>query len=232
MRILVVDDDPDIAEAVTAVVSFKWPDAEIIEAADGHAAIEHVHRKQPDIIVLDVGLPDMSGFDVMRTIRESSEVPIVMLSARDGHMDKVEGLEFGADDYITKPFAPMELLARLSAVLRRTQRVTYISEQETFEEEGLRFDFAAHQVTYGSETIPLTPLEYKLLAQFVQGYPHVVSHEKLLRSVWGPTYVGETDYLKVHVQRIRSKFGTVAPGFDPIANERGVGYRLNLVHER
>ena len=165
---------------------------EYIESADGHAAIERVRHKQPDIIVLDVGLPDMSGIDVMRTIRESSEVPIVMLTARDGHMDKVEGLEFGADDYITKPFAPMELLAILSAVLRRTQRVTYISEQETFEEEGLRFDFAAHQVTYGSETIPLTPLEYKLLAQFVQGYPHVVSHEKLLRSVWGPTYVGES----------------------------------------
>ena len=117
MRVLVVDDDPDIAEAVTAVVSVSWPDAEIIEAADGRAAIEHVRNRQPDIIVLDVGLPDMSGFDVMRTIRESSEVPIVMLTARDGHMDKVEGLEFGADDYITKPFAPMELLARLSAVL-------------------------------------------------------------------------------------------------------------------
>jgi DNA-binding response OmpR family regulator len=96
----------------------------------------------------------------------------------------------------------------------------------------LRFDFAAHEVTYGSEKVPLTPLEYKLLAQFVQGYPHVVSHEKLLRTVWGPTYIGESDYLKVHVQRIRSKFGAVAPGFDPIANERGVGYRLNLVYER
>jgi DNA-binding response OmpR family regulator len=98
MRVLVVDDAPDITEAVTAAVSVKWPDAKIIEAADGNAVIEHVHREQPNIIVLDVGLPDMSGFDVMRTIRESSEVPIVMLTARDGHMDKVEGLKFGADD--------------------------------------------------------------------------------------------------------------------------------------
>ena len=221
MRVLVVDDDPDIAETI-----LRWV------AADGRTAIDEVRREDPNIIDLDVGLPDMTGFEVMKSIRESSEVPIVMLTARDGHLDKIEGLEFGADDYITKPFHGRELTARMRAVLRRTRRGTDISEQDPFEEEGLRFDFAAHEVTYEKEKVPLTPLEYKLLAQFVLGYPHVVPHEKLLRSVWGPTYVGESDYLKVHVQRIRSKFGTVAPGFDPIANERGVGYRLNLVHER
>jgi two-component system, OmpR family, KDP operon response regulator KdpE len=232
LRVLVVDDDPDIAEAVAAVVSVSWPDAEIIEAADGSSAIFHAGEVEPDIVVLDVGLPDMTGFAVMQAIRETSEVPIVMLTARDGHMDKVEGLEFGADDYITKPFAPMELLARIRAVLRRTQRGAEMSDQEPFEEDGLLFDFAAHEVIYRGEKVPLTPLEYKLLAQFVQGYPRVVPHENLLRSVWGPTYVGESDYLKVHVQRIRSKFGNLSPGFDPIANERGVGYRLNLSHER
>ncbi|HCV26956.1 MAG TPA: response regulator [Dehalococcoidia bacterium] len=102
MRVLVIDDDLDIVEAVTAVVSISWPESEIIEAADGNSAIEHAIRTEPDIVVLDLGLPDMTGFDVMRTIRESSEVPIVMLTARDGHVDKVEGLELGADDYITK----------------------------------------------------------------------------------------------------------------------------------
>lgn len=232
MKVLVVDDDPDIAEAVTLCFNLRWPDAEVLDAADGKSAIEQVRRENPDIVVLDVGLPDMTGFDVMRSIRETSEVPVVMLTARDRHMDKVKGLEFGADDYVTKPFNAMELLARIRAVLRRTQRDSDVSEPETFDENGLRFDFAAHEVTYNSQKIPLTPLEYKLLAQFVQGYPSVVPHEKLLRAVWGAEYVTETDYLKVHVQRIRSKFGAVVPGFDPIANERGVGYRLNLVHER
>lgn len=232
MKVLVVDDDPDIAEAVTLCFNLRWPDAEVLDAADGKSAIEQVRRENPDIVVLDVGLPDMTGFDVMRSIRETSEVPVVMLTARDRHMDKVKGLEFGADDYVTKPFNAMELLARIRAVLRRTQRDSGVSEPETFDENGLRFDFAAHKVTYNSQKIPLTPLEYKLLAQFVQGYPSVVPHEKLLRAVWGAEYVTETDYLKVHVQRIRSKFGAVVPGFDPIANERGVGYRLNLVHER
>lgn len=232
MRVLVVDDDPDIAEAVAAVVSVSWPDAEIIEAADGISAINEARKGEPDIVVLDVGLPDMTGFAVMQSIRENSEVPIVMLTARDGHMDKVEGLEFGADDYITKPFAPMELLARIRAVLRRTKRGVDMADQEPFEEDGLLFDFAAHEVSYRGERVPLTPLEYKILGQLVQGYPRVVPHETLLRSVWGPTYIGESDYLKVHVQRIRSKFGALSPGFDPIANERGVGYRLNLSHER
>ena len=232
MKVLVVDDDPDIAEAVTLCFELRWPGAEVIEAADGKTAIEQVRRENPDIVVLDVGLPDMTGFDVMRSIRETSEVPVVMLTARDRHMDKVKGLEFGADDYVTKPFNAMELLARIRAVLRRTHRDPDESETEMFEENGLRFDFAAHEVTYNGEKVPLTPLEYKLLAQFVQGYPRVVPHEKLLRSVWGSEYVTETDYLKVHVQRIRSKFGAIVPGFDPIANERGVGYRLNLAHER
>ena len=231
MKVLVVDDDPDIAEAVTFCFNVRWPGAQVLEAADGKSAIEAMRREEPDIVVLDVGLPDMTGFDVMRSVREMSAVPVVMLSARDRHMDKVKGLEFGADDYVTKPFNAMELLARIRAVLRRTHRDPEESEPEFFEEGGLRFDFAAHEVKYSGQKIPLTPLEYKLLAQFVHGYPRVVPHEKLLRSVWGSDYVNETDYLKVHVQRIRSKFSNVAPGFDPIANERGVGYRLNLVHD-
>jgi DNA-binding response OmpR family regulator len=161
MMVLVVDDDPGITAAASAVVSVSWPEAEIVEAADGNSAIEHARRNQPDIIVLDVGLPDMTGFEVMRAIREASEVLIVILTARNSHMDKIEGLEFGADDYITKPFAPMELLARMRAVLRRTQNNSDPSEQEPFEEDGLKFDFAAYEVTYGNDKMALMPLEYK-----------------------------------------------------------------------
>lgn len=161
MMVLVVDDDPGITAAASAVVSVSWPEAEIVEAADGNSAIEHARRNQPDIIVLDVGLPDMTGFEVMRAIREASEVLIVILTARNSHMDKIEGLEFGADDYITKPFAPMELLAQMRAVLRRTQNNSDPSEQEPFEEDGLKFDFAAYEVTYGNDKMALMPLEYK-----------------------------------------------------------------------
>ncbi len=226
MKVLVVDDDPDIAEAVGICFALRWPDAEVIDAPDGETALARFAQDSPDVVILDLGLPDMNGLDVCRSIRETSQVPILILTARGGEMNKVRGLELGADDYVTKPFSHLELLARVRAVLRRSDVHLLGTDEAPFEAGRLKFDFAAHRVYFDGHEVQLTPTEYNLLYHLTKNYPNVVQHKTLLAKVWGREYVDETDYLKVHVQRIRGKFATVAPSADPIANERGIGYRL------
>ena len=228
MKVLVVDDDPDILEAVNICFALRWPDAEVIEAPDGASALARFDESEPDVVILDLNLPDIDGFDVCEQIRESSDTPIIMLTARGGEFDKVKGLERGADDYITKPFSHLELLARIRAVLRRAQVGPLGGNEAPFEQGALKFDFAAHRVEFNGEHIALTPLEYNLLYHLVKNSPNVVQHRTLLAKVWGREYVDEMDYLKVHVQRIRTKFVAVDPDAEVIANERGVGYRLAL----
>ncbi|MFW6174707.1 MAG: response regulator transcription factor [Chloroflexota bacterium] len=228
MKILVVDDDPDIMQTVSMCFAIRWPEADVIEAASGESAMDRAASERLDMVILDLGLPDIDGLDVFRRIRALSDVPVIMLTARGSDTDRVRGLEMGADDYIPKPFNHMELLARVRAVMRRTQSAQTAFADDAFEQSGLRFDFASREVVFRGTRLQLTPLEYNLLSHLVRNYPRVVPHKVLLRGVWGPGYENETDYLKVHVQRIRSKFGAVEPGFDPIANERGIGYRLSL----
>jgi DNA-binding response OmpR family regulator len=228
MKVLVVDDDPDIVEAVSICFALRWPDADVVEAPDGETAVAKFDSENPDVVILDLGLPDMNGLDVCTRIRERSQVPILILTARGGEMNKVRGLELGADDYITKPFSHLELLARIKAVLRRAALSPLGGNEAPFERGAFRFDFAAHRIYWDGEQVQLTPTEYNLLYHLAKNFPNVVQHKTLLAKVWGHEYVDETDYLKVHVQRIRSKFSQVSPGVDPIANERGVGYRLSV----
>ena len=169
----------------------------------------------------------MNGLEVCKTIRENSQVPILILTARGGELNKVQGLEMGADDYITKPFSHLELLARIKAVLRRASAPTPGGGGAPFEDGDFKFDFAAHRVYAGETHIQLTKTEYGLLFHLTKNYPNVVLHKTLLAKVWGREYIDETDYLKVHVQRIRRKFSDALPGLDPIATERGTGYRLS-----
>ncbi|MEE9269980.1 MAG: response regulator transcription factor [Candidatus Krumholzibacteria bacterium] len=229
MKVLIVDDDPDILEAVNICFALRWEDAELFEALDGTTAIESFREHNPDVVILDLILPDIHGFEVCKTIRESSDVPVIMITARGGEVDKVKGLEMGADDYITKPFSHLELLARIRAVMRRYQLGAIGGHEQPFEKGPLTFDFAAHRVKYNGEQVPLTPLEWNLMYHLVKNYPNVVQHRTLLAKVWGREYIDEMDYLKVHVQRIRSKFNAVEDNVDVIANERGVGYRLSVV---
>jgi DNA-binding response OmpR family regulator len=228
MRVLVVDDDPDILEAVNICFALRWEDADVVEAPDGTTAIQRFRETNPDVVILDLNLPDVDGFQVCKTIRETSEVPVIMLTARGGEVEKVKGLEMGADDYITKPFSHLELLARIRAVLRRYQLGAVGTDEQPFEKGPLVFNFAAHRVEFKNEQVPLTPLEWNLMYHLVKNYPNVVQHRTLLAKVWGREYVEEMDYLKVHVQRIRSKFGAVSQDAEIIANERGVGYRLSI----
>jgi len=228
MKVLVVDDDPDIVEAVSICFALRWPDAELVDAPDGTTALSTFESEEPDVVILDLGLPDMNGLEVCRTIREDSQVPILILTARGGELNKVQGLEMGADDYITKPFSHLELLARIKAVMRRASAPEPGGEGEAFEEGDFKFDFAAHRVFAGDTHVPLTKTEYGLLFHLTKNYPNVVQHKTLLAKIWGREYIDETDYLKVQVQRIRRKFSEANSSLDPIANERGVGYRLSV----
>lgn len=227
MKVLVVDDDPDIVEAVSICFALRWPDAELVDAPDGTTALSTFEAEEPDVVILDLGLPDMNGLEVCKTIRENSQVPILILTARGGELNKVQGLEMGADDYITKPFSHLELLARIKAVMRRATAPPPGGEGEAFEEGDFKFDFAAHRVFAGDTAVQLTKTEYGLLFHLTKNYPNVVQHKTLLAKVWGREYIDETDYLKVHVQRIRRKFEEARSGLDPIATERGIGYRLS-----
>ncbi len=229
MKVLVVDDDPDVVEAVSICFALRWPDAKLTDAPDAETALSRFFEYSPDVVILDLGLPDRNGFEVCAKIREKSSVPIVMLTARGDEVNKVRGLELGADDYVTKPFSHLELLARVKAVLRRAAAGQLGGQEPPFERGPFKFDFDAHRAYYGGHPVPLTPTEYNVLYHLTKNYPNVVPHKTLLAKVWGREYLEETEYLKVHIQRIRSKFGAVAHGMEVVANERGIGYRLNVL---
>jgi two-component system KDP operon response regulator KdpE len=226
MRILVVDDEPDLIESVRLGFELQWREIELIESGTGEDALDRVEQDHPDIVLLDIGLPDIDGFEVLRRIRAFSDVPVVMLTARDDAMDKVKGLELGADDYITKPFNHLELMARVKAVLRRLSMPTPTSRAPSFQAGDLEVDFAAHEARLRGERLDLTPTEYKLLYHLVRNAGHVLQHETLLAKVWGREYVDEVDYLRVYVRRLRDKLGDDPERPRYIRTERGLGYRF------
>ena len=226
MRILVVDDEPDVVESVRLGFTLQWREVDVLGAAGGEAALDVVEREHPDIVLLDVGLPDIDGFEVLRRIRAFSDVPIVMLTARDDAMDKVKGLELGADDYVTKPFNHLELMARVKAVLRRLEMPAPSSRAPSFRSGDLEVDFAKHEARLCGERLDLTPTEYKLLYHLVRNAGHVLQHATLLAKVWGREYVDEVDYIRVYVRRLRDKLGDDPDAPRYIRTERGLGYRF------
>ena len=226
MRVLVVDDEPDLIESVRLGFELQWREIEVLGASTGEGALDRIEQDRPDIVLLDIGLPDVDGFATLRRIREFSDVPVVMLTARDDAMDKVKGLELGADDYITKPFNHLELMARVKAVLRRLAMPTPTSRAPSFRAGDLEVDFAAHEARLGGERLELTPTEYKLLYHLVRNAGHVLQHATLLAKVWGREYVDEVDYLRVYVRRLRDKLGDDPEHPRYIRTERGLGYRF------
>jgi two-component system KDP operon response regulator KdpE len=227
MNILVVDDDPDVIEAIALSFGLQWPDARIIQAKDGRSAIAAVSRDSPDVALLDIALPDMDGFEVLKRVRERSDVPVLMISARGEERDKVRGLELGADDYITKPFGYLELSARIRAVMRRAQALPPVSGEGRFEAGPLAVNYANHQVTVDGKPVKLTPIEYKLLYQLTRNAGQVLLHDQLLAKVWGPEYLGELDYLRIYIRRLREKLEPNPQQPVYILTERGIGYRFD-----
>jgi two-component system, OmpR family, KDP operon response regulator KdpE len=226
MKILLVDDDPDVVEAITLSFGVQWPDATVVGAKDAHTGIRLFSAENPDVILLDIALPDADGFQVLRRIREASDVPVLMISARGEEIDKVKGLELGADDYITKPFGSMELAARIRAVMRRAQSLPPISGGGKFESGPLAINYATHQVTLNGQPVKLTPIEYKLLYQLTRSAGQVLLHDQLLTKIWGPEYLGELDYLRIYVRRLREKLEQNPQQPQFILTERGLGYRF------
>jgi two-component system KDP operon response regulator KdpE len=226
MRILVVDDEPDVVESIRLGFALQWREVEVLGAAEGETALDLVERESPDLVLLDIGLPDRDGFEVLRELRTFSDVPVVMLTARDDAMDKVKGLELGADDYVTKPFNHLELMARVRAVLRRHDMPAPASRAPSFRSGDLEVDFSRQEVRLRGERVELTPTEYKLLYHLVRNAGHVLQHGTLLAKVWGREYVDETDYVRVYIRRLRDKLGDDPEHPRYIQTERRLGYRF------
>ena len=225
-KILVVDDDPAIAEMLTIVLEAEG--LEPIAVNDGNEAISAFHDHDPDLILLDLMLPGMNGVDICRAIRTESSVPIVMLTAKTDTVDVVLGLESGADDYITKPFKPKELIARIRARLRRSDS----SSGEMIEVGDLLIDVPEHTVTRkGGEEISLTPLEFDLLLEMARKPGQVHTREALLESVWGYRHASDTRLVNVHVQRLRAKIEHDPEDPRIVLTVRGVGYKTGKVGE-
>jgi len=226
MKILVIDDEPDVIESVSLGFTLQWREVDVLGAATGEAGLDMIEREHPDIVLIDVGLPGMDGFEVLRQVRAFSDVPVVMLTARDDAMDKVKGLELGADDYVTKPFNHLELMARVRAVLRRHDMPAPQSRTPSFKSGELEVDFARQEVRLRGERVELTPTEYKLLYHLVRNAGHVLQHGTLLAKVWGRDYMDETDYVRVYIRRLRDKLGDDPDNPRYIQTERRLGYRF------
>jgi len=227
MKALIIDDDPDIVEAVCLCFDLRWPDIEIIAAHTGMAGLELLRSGHPDVVILDIGLPDIDGFDICCRIRLSSDVPIIMLTVRDTEIDKARGFELGADAYMVKPFSHVELLARTSAVLRRCRIWPFESNEGVFSVGDLRIDFAARTVHRRERQVKLTPKEYDLLCLLARNAGRTVPHRVLLERIWGSENEDSMEYVKIYVQRLRDKLGDAPFSASGLIHcQRGVGYSL------
>lgn len=224
MRLLIVDDAPEVVESVQLDFMLMWPGAEVVAAGDGRTALDLVQRETFDLVLLDIGLPDEDGFSVLKRLRETSTIPVVMLTARDGTEEKIRGLQMGADDYVTKPFNHLELIERVRAVLRRVELTR--STGPTVRYNDFEMDFEKQEVRVAGKLVRLTPTEYNVLHHLVSHQGVVQGHETLLKQVWGPEYRDEVEYLRVYVRRIREKLGDDPERPRYIATVRGYGYRF------
>ena len=229
LKLLIAEDTRHIAEAVAFGARMVWPDCQVTLAAGGEEALREFARQTPDLVVLDVMMPPPDGFEVCRRIREQSQVPILMLTVRDATLDKVRALDLGADDYLTKPFDHLELLARLRALVRRANPTLGVSSQN-FVAGDLVVNFAMREVRVRDRIVALTSTEYRLLEELVRHAGKVLSHQFLLEQVWGPEYTRDTQYLKVFIRRLRQKLGDDAEHPQYIQTEWGMGYRFVQPH--
>lgn len=222
-NILVIEDEADLRTLLRVVL--ERGGHRVLDACDGRNGVRMFHQHRPDLVLLDVGLPDIDGWAVLERIREMSDLPVVMLTARGLETDKARGLDAGADDYVTKPFGRVELLARVNASLRR-QRWGRPEPVEIFTDGPIAVDFVRHRVTVEGAEVALTPLEHRLLVALVRHANQVLSHEQLLELAWNePTCIGP-DRVKFVVARLRRKLVAADPSTSPIQAVRGFGYRF------
>ena len=224
MKVLIIEDDKSIIDAVNVAFEFRWPDANLIAATKGKKGIDLAKKEFPDIVVLDLNLPDISGFDVLKEIREFSVVPVIILTVRSDDEDMLKGLEAGADDYIIKPFNYMNLLARVRSVLRRTEVIPFMGKHNNVVNARLKIDFVNQKVKVDNRLVKLTPVEYQLLALLVKNKDRIVPLDRIMNEVWSKGYYGNTGNIRIYVRRLREKLQDSPPNM--ILNKRGLGYML------
>lgn len=222
MKVLLIEDDREIIDAISLAFQIRWPEATLISTRLGQKGAELVETESPDIVILDLGLPDTSGFEVLQQIRLFSQVPTIILTVRSEEADVVKGLEWGADDYITKPFRQLEFLARVKALIRRQAG----SEEEQVVFGPLRLDPTTGQLRHNAKEISLTVTESHIMGHLMRNGGRAVTHASLAEAVWGDDYPGAADSLKVHIRRLREKVEEDPSNPKLILTRTGVGYFL------
>ncbi len=230
MTILIVDDEPRIRDFIR--MNLELEHYRVIEASNGIEALEELRENLPDLVVLDVMMPEMDGFETLRALREVSTVPVIMLTVRQSEQDKIHGLDLGADDYLAKPFSPRELLSRIHALLRRSLMAPPSRKTVIVVDPDLKIDFTRREVIVRGHKVVLRPTEYRLLYHLVSNAGHLLTHETLLSKVWGREYRDEAHYLRLYITYLRQKLEKDPAHPQYIITERGVGYRFKELDEQ
>jgi len=228
MKVLVIDGDPNQLEMFALTFRMRWPDSSIASSPNGYTGIQMVATELPALVILDADIPDIDGFRICQEIRHFSDVPVIFVTAWDKESDIVHGLRAGADDYILKPFQPLEFIARVRSVLRRTQCSSYSGDEKPFQCGHLAIDFRQNAVFLGEQLLNLTPTEYRLLYHLVKHAGQVLPTQILLGRIWGRQHLDHNN-LKVHVKHLRQKLGEDPTDPRYIVTERGVGYKFAKV---
>ena len=231
MKVLIIEDDHEIVESVRLCFQIRWPEAELLTASEGQKGLDLAKGESPDLVVLDLGLPDIGGLDVLKEIRGSSNVPLIILTARGDELSKIRGLELGADDYIVKPFSAMEFLSRIRAVLRRSQMPVPEANVLPSVRRKLMIDYNAKEVFIGDKRVNLAPSAYKLLCELVSSQEKFLSEQLLIKRLYGMDESAQPDrhiheYVRVHVNHLRRALEADPESPEMILGEPGVGYRF------
>lgn len=221
MKVLIIEDSAEVVEALSLCFQVRWPEVELVVAIEGSRGLEILRSQSFDIVILDLNLPDIDGFEVLNKIRSFSNVPIIIVTVRGKEDDQARGLEMGADDYIVKPFRPRDLVARVNAVLRRSTVLEAATEQSFMVRGSLTLDFVRNEVHLGDRTIKLTPTECKLFHILIKDAEHTVDINKILQGVWGKEF-SDAELLRTYIRRLRDKLDDNPPQM--ILTKRGEGY--------
>ena len=226
--ILVVDDEPHMVEFIAMNLNLEG--VRVVTASNGFEALDKAARETPDLVILDIMMPDMDGFATLQRLRENSAVPVIFLTAKNDEVDRIRGLDLGADDYITKPFSPRELVSRIRAVLRRSEPAASSSGAEIVVDDELRINFDQRKVIVRGNEVRLRPTEYRLLYQLVSNAGKLLTHETLLSRVWGTEYRDEDQYVRLYITYLRQKIEKDPKNPRYILSERGLGYRFREIN--
>jgi len=227
VKVLVIEDNQQVVRDISFCLQVRYPEVIVVSVVDGSKGIEMVETESPDLVMVDSSLPSMNTLDLVNEIREFSDVPLIILCDVETDMDRARDLEAGADDCVAKPFSPIELLARVRALLRRTQGVGFSPERSISIGGELTINFATHEVFLSGERVQLTPIEFHLLSELVRNNGRVLTHSLLLEKVWGSEYANDYSFVKKYIYRLRSKLEYDSSKPQMLLTERGIGYKFN-----